>query len=163
GALPGLLAGLRPAVTRGGQRIEQRRLTRVCIAADRDDRHLAIVAALAAQPAIVGERAEPLLEQLNALARAAAVDLELPLAGAAPAEAGLTTGTGGEPRHHRVLLDEPRQRVAQLRELDLQLAVPARCVLREDVEDQHRAIEDLEFRGFADRARLTGREIGIED
>ena len=58
---------------------------------------------------------------------------------------------------------EPRQRVVQLRELDLQLAVAARRVLREDVEDQHRAIEDLELGRLADRARLAGREIGIED
>ena len=49
---------------------------------------------------------------------------------------------------------QPRQRVAQLRQLDLQLAVAARRVLREDVEDQHRAIDDLELGRVADRARL---------
>ena len=146
-----------------GQAVEQRRLAGVGVAADRDDRHVAIGAALAAQPAIVGEILEPLLEQVDPLARAAAVDLELGLAGAAPADPGLAARPRGEPRHHRVLLDQARQRVAQLGELDLELAVAAGRVLREDVEDQHRAIDDLELGGLADRAGLTGREIGIED
>ena len=75
-----LVGGERVAL---GERVEQRRLAGVRVAADRDDRHLAIGAALAAQPAIVGELLEPLLEQVDPLARAAAVDLELGLAGAA--------------------------------------------------------------------------------
>ena len=36
-------------------------------------------------------------------------------------------------------------------------------MLREDVEDQHRAIEHLELGRLRDRTRLTGRQIGIED
>src|SRR5690606_16213986 len=155
-----LVGGERVAL---GQRVEQGRLARVRVAADRDDRDLALAAATPPEPAVVGEVGEPALEQLDALARAAAVDLELGLAGTAATEPGLATRTRGEPRHHRVLLDEARQRVAQLGELDLELAVPTRRVLREDVEDQHRAIDDLELRRLGDRARLAGREIGIED
>ena len=69
-----------------GQRVEQRRLAGVGVAADRDDRDIAMRPALAAQPAIAGELLELLLEQVDPLARAAAVDLELGLAGAAPAD-----------------------------------------------------------------------------
>jgi hypothetical protein len=54
---------------------------------------------------------------VDALAGAAARDLELGLAGTAAADAA------GQARHHRVLLDQPRQRVAELGQLDLQLAV----------------------------------------
>ncbi len=36
-------------------------------------------------------------------------------------------------------------------------------MLGEDVEDQHRAIDDLHLGRVADRARLAGREVGIED
>ena len=57
------------------ERVEQRRLARVRVSADRDDRDVAIGAALAAQPAIVGEIGEPLLEELDAFAGAAAIDL----------------------------------------------------------------------------------------
>ena len=39
--------------------------------------------------------------------------------------------------------DEPRHRVLQLRELDLQLAFARARAPREDVEDQLRAIDDL--------------------
>ena len=140
-----------------GHRVEQRRLARIGVAADRDDRQIATLAPAAAQPAIVGELGEATLEQRDPIARAATIDLELGLAGTATADAT------GEPRHHRVLLDQPRQRVAQLRELDLELAVAARGVLREDIEDQHRAIEDLELGRLGDRPRLPGRQIGIED
>src|SRR5262249_42751187 len=97
------------------------------------------------------------LEALDALARAPARQLELRLARAAPADAA------GEARHHRVLLDEARQRVLELRQLDLKLAVAALRALGEDVEDEHRAVDDLEVGEVADRARLTRAEIGIED
>src|SRR3569833_4444712 len=138
-------------------RVQQRRLAGVRVAADRDDRQVAALALLAAKPALVREVAEPLLEQVAPIARATPVDLELRLAGAAAADAA------GQARHHRVLLDQAGQGVAQLRELDLELAVSARRVLREDVENQHRSIEDLELGRLADRARLARRQIGIED
>ena len=94
---------------------------------------------------------------MDALARAPAVLLQLGLAGAAPADAA------GQPAHHRVLLVQARQPVAQLRQLDLQLAVAALRALREDVEDQHRAVDDLEVGEVGDRVRLHRRQVGIED
>jgi hypothetical protein len=74
----------------------------------------------------------------DALARAAPPDLELRLAGAAPADAAR------EARERVVLLPEAGQGVLELRELDLELAVAALGVLREDVEDELRAIDDLQ-------------------
>ena len=62
-----------------------------------------------------------------------------------------------------VFFSSSRGSVLELRQLDLQLAVAALRVLREDVEDQHRAIDDLQVGGVGDRARLAGRQIGIED
>ena len=140
-----------------GEGVEQGRLAGVGVADDRHDRHLALAAPTPPEPAPLGHFLPPLLEQRDPLARAAARHLELGLTGAAPAD------PAGEPRHHRVLLDQPRQRVLELGELDLQLAVPAGRVLGEDVEDEHRAVEDLELGEVADRARLAGREVLIED
>ena len=79
-----------------------------------------------------------LLELMDAVARAAAVDLQLGLAGPAAADAA------GQARHHRALLVEPRERVLELRQLDLQLAVAAPRALCEDVEDELRAVDRLE-------------------
>ena len=139
-----------------GERVEQRRLAGVGVADDRHHRQLGLGAQRAPLLAPLAELLDLLLEQVDLLARAAAVDLELGLAGAAPADAA------GEARHHRVLLVQPRQRVLELRQLDLQLAVARLRVLREDVEDQHGAIDDLELGGVGDGARLRRREIVIE-
>jgi hypothetical protein len=92
-----------------------------------------------------------------ALARATAVDLELRLARAAAADAA------GEARHRGGHHGEARHAVAELRELDLELAFAARGVLREDVEDELRAVEHLEVGGLGDVAQLRGRELAIED
>ena len=62
-----------------------------------------------------------------------------------------------------VLLPEARQRVLELRELDLELAVPALGALGEDVEDELRAVDDLEVGELRDGARLRGRELAVED
>jgi hypothetical protein len=78
-----------------------------------------------------------LLEVMDSLARAALADFELGLARSAPADAA------GEARQGVVLLTEPRECVLQLRELDLELAVSRLGALREDVEDELGAIDDL--------------------
>ncbi len=62
--------------------------------------------------------------------------LEFRFAGSARSDAAAQTGQVGADA------DEVRLPVAQLRELDLQLSFAAARVLREDVEDQHRAVDD---------------------
>ena len=93
----------------------------------------------------------------HALLRAAAADLELRLARSAPADAA------GEAGERVVLLTETRHVVLQLRELHLELAVVALGALREDVENELRAIDDLEVALLRDRGGLRGRELAIED
>ncbi len=97
------------------------------------------------------------VEGVDALLGAAAIDLELGLARAAPADAA------GQPRHRGALADHARQHVAQLGQLDLQLAVGAAGVLGEDVEDQRGAVDDLELGLLGDRVRLRGGEVGVAD
>ena len=93
----------------------------------------------------------------DAVARAAAGDLQLGLAGSPPADA---TGEAGE---GVVLLAEAREHVLELGELDLELAVAGLGALREDVEDELRAVDDLEVGDRRDGRHLRGREVAVED
>ena len=80
--------------------------------------------------------AEPLLEERDPRAGEASVGLELTLTWASSPDAA--------PEALEVLPQAPhaRQVVLELRQLDLELALRAACVLREDVEDQLRAVDD---------------------
>jgi hypothetical protein len=91
------------------------------------------------------------------LPRAPPPDLQRRLAGAPTADAAR------EPRQRVVLLRQPWQRVLELRELHLELAVAALRPLGEDVQDQLRPIDHLQIGVLRDRARLRGRQVAIED
>ena len=93
----------------------------------------------------------------DAVAHPPPVDLELGLARAAPADAA------GQPRERVVAPDQPRVEVLELGQLDLQLAVRRLGPLREDVEDQLGAVEDLEGGGVGDVDGLRRRQVGVED
>ena len=56
-----------------------------------------------------------------------------------------------------------RQVVLELRELDLQLPLGARRVLREDVEDQLRAVDDARVERVLEVALLRGIELVVDD
>ena len=58
--------------------------------------------------------------------------------------------------------DEARQNVFQLRQLNLNLALTRLCTLREDVEDELRAINHFEIGRFGDRTHLRGTEFTIK-
>ncbi len=59
---------------------------------------------------------------------------------------------------------QPRQQVLHLRELDLELALAARRVQREDVEDERRAVDDLRLgNGVLEVGLLRRREVVVED
>ena len=122
-----------------GERVEQRALAGVGVADDGDHRHVESAAPAARSLALLGQRLELRLEVGDALACAAATDFELRFTGAAPADAA------GETRERVVFLPEPRERVFELGELDLQLAVARLGALGEDVENELRAIDDLEI------------------
>ena len=57
----------------------------------------------------------------------------------------------------------PRQVVLQLRELDLELPFGGHGVLREDVEDQLRAIDDPRLEGVLELALLHGRKLVVDE
>ena len=103
------------------------------------------------------ELLEVALEARDAVAHAPAVDLELGLARAASADAA------AEPRERRVALGQPRQQVLELGQLDLELAVPGRGALGEDVEDQLGAVDHAQVEALGEVARLGGREVVVED
>ena len=97
-------------------------------------------------------------EPCHAIARATPIDLELRLARPSPAD------PPREPGQRDVgALGEPRQPVLELRELDLELAVPGGRVLREDVEDELCAIDDTELHAHGQVARLCGRHVLVDD
>jgi hypothetical protein len=57
---------------------------------------------------------------------------------------------------------EPRRHVLQLRELDLQLAFMGARALREDVEDQSRAIDDAALGELFEIAFLHGAQRAVD-
>ncbi len=75
-------------------------------------------------------------QQRNAALDAAPVDFEFGFAGTARAD------TAAQAREIRTHADQIGLSIAQLRELDLELAFTAARMAREYVEDQHRAIDD---------------------
>src|SRR5262249_36456873 len=57
----------------------------------------------------------------------------------------------------------PRQVVLELRELDLELALGARRMLREDVEDQLRPVDDTRFQRILERPLLCRLQLVVHD
>ncbi len=140
-----------------GERIQKSALAGIGIANKGDRGHLLAVAASPSQGADARKRIDLALEARDLLAHAPAIDLQLGLARPATADAA------GEPRQAVPAPLEPRQSIPELRQLDLQLTVAGRRALREDVEDQLAAIEDLELGLLGDRTSLGRREVAIED
>ena len=100
---------------------------------------------------------EPRVERLHALAEQAAVGFELGFAGTTIADAttALTLEVG--PATHQARGD-----VFELRELHFELAFVAARALREDVEDQSRAIEHAALDELFEIAFLRGRQRVVE-
>src|SRR5262249_13971158 len=108
-----------------GQPVEQCRLADVRVARERDRRRLGATPFLAAWGALLLEVAEPSLQHRDAATRKTAVGLELRLTGAARAD---TAAEALEVLPHAA---HARQVVLELRQLDLQLSLRGRGVLRE--------------------------------
>ena len=58
---------------------------------------------------------------------------------------------------------EPRQQMLKLRQLDLQLAFARAGALREDVENQRRAVENFAVENFFEVAALRRRKVVVEN
>lgn len=139
------------------QRIEQRRLARVRIA-DQRHRHGAAARALTTLRAVLpAQPVETRLQHFDPLADQPAVGFELRFAGAAQAD------TAFLPLQVSPRANQPGRQILQLRELDLQLAFVAAGALREDIEDQARAIDHAPVQRLLQIALLGGRECVVED
>ena len=145
--------------------VQEARLAGVRVAGDRDRRHRV---ALAVGPLGLarGLHADDLLAQLrHARVDAATVEFDLRLTGTTRAHAGtgaadLATGLAG---HRLAPAAQARQQVLELRELDLRLALAALRVLAEDVEDDGRAVDDLDLHDVFERTPLARGELGVGD
>src|SRR6185312_10584813 len=140
-----------------GHGVQERALAGVGVADDRKDGHRLFAAAAAPQVALARQSFDLLFQTPDAVANPPAADLDHGLARSAPADAA------GQAREAGVLVCQPRQRVLELRELDLELAVAAAGALGEDVEDELCAVDRLEARGVLEGSRLGRLEIDVED
>src|SRR6202521_1016514 len=157
GAVCGFDAGL-------GERIHQRRFSRIGIADQRHGR----VGDLKTTPALDRARAldiaEPLAQASEALAYTAAVDFELGFAGAADADtAARGAAAAGLAREMDPLARQARLQIAELRDLDLELALQRARALGEDVEDELAAVDHAQLQLLLQVARLCGAERVVEN
>ena len=143
--------------TRAGERVQQRRLAHVRVARERDGRRLRAAARLSAHGALLPEPAQASPQQRDAPTRQASIRLELRLARASRPD---STAQALEVLPHAA---HAREVVLELRELDLQLALRADRVLREDVEDQLRAVDDARLQCVLERALLHRVELVVDD
>src|SRR5690606_1379572 len=125
---------------RAGEGVEQGALARVRVADDRHHGHVDLLAAPASFGALPLELRELSLQPIQPLAGSPPADLEGGLAGTPTADAA------GEAAERVVPLSQARQRVLELRQLHLQLAVPGLRSLSEDVQDELTAVDHLEVR-----------------
>ena len=140
-----------------GQRIEQGGLARVGVAHERDGKRLAPLALAALRLALALDFGQALLGALDGLANHAAVQLNLRFAGAAARAYAALLALQVAPAAHQA-----RGQVLQAGQLHLQLALVAAGALREDVQNDQRAVIDGQPDGLFQIALLHGRERLIE-
>src|SRR4029077_11836461 len=139
------------------EHVQQRRLADVRIARERNRRRLGAPPLLAPRRALALELLQATPELSDAPPREPAVGLELRLTGAACADAAT------EPLEVLPHATHARKVVFELRELHLQLSLGARRVLREDVEDQLRAIDHSRVERVLEEPLLRGVQLVVDD
>jgi len=139
--------------TRAGDLVEQRGLAGVGVTDQRRRRHSVALARTLGGVALGFDFFQTLLELLHAPGEQAAVEFELGLAGAAQADRTAALALKVSPAAH-----EARRHVLELGEFDLQLAFERGCALREDVQDQTRAIDHASTQRFFQIAFLARRQ-----
>src|SRR5690606_19838663 len=147
---------------RAGETVEQGGLAGVGVAGDDDRGHLVALALLPLDLA-AGLHLRDLPAHLrHLLADAAPVRLDLGLTGTAGGEAAALAAAhlAGQ---RLTPAAQPRQHVLHLRERDLRLALPGLGVLGEDVEDQRRAVDDLDLDDVLEVDELAGAELTVAD
>src|ERR1044071_5960713 len=133
------------------ERVQKRRLARVGIADNRDDRKLALASHLASFLPALRETVYLFFEAIDSIAHAATVCLKFRFTRPSSADAAR------EPRKGGILSgNQARQQVFHLRQLYLNLAFARLCALGKDVEDELRAVNNFEVGRFGERTNLSG-------
>jgi succinyl-diaminopimelate desuccinylase len=129
------------------------------------DRRLLVAAPfLAPDVPLAAQLAQPLAQERDTAARQPPVRLELRLAGTTSPYAGTEAArAAAEPLKVLPHPPHPGQVVFELRKLDLELALGAHGVLRKDVEDQLRPIDDSRLERILERALLRRAELVVHD
>ncbi len=146
-----------------GQRVQQRQLAGVRVAHERHGRQRRALALRAHHPARALDVLEPAPQRRDAVARQAPVRLDLALSRAPrPDPAAEALEVAPQAAHAREV-------VFELGQLDLQLALGARSVVGEDVEDDRRAVDHRQPQRLFEIALLAcaqlivaGDQIGVE-
>ncbi len=138
-----------------GERVQQRRLAGVRVADERDRRQRRALALGALHRARALDVLQAPAQRRDAVARQAAVGLDLRLAGAPRADpAAEPLEVAPQPAHAREV-------VLELGELDLELALGAARVRGEDVEDHGRAIDDRQAERLLEVALLARGQLVV--
>ena len=140
-----------------GQPVEQRGLAGVRIAHQRHDGHGVALAPRAPDRALRAQVVDLAAQVGHALADAPPVHLQARLARAARADAAAQAG------HGQAVADQARQLVVHLRQLHLQPALTRLRALGEDVQDERRAVHDLDAQDVLQVAGLRARQLVVKD
>ena len=145
-----------------GERVQQRRLARVRVAGEGDGGQVRALALGALGGARGLHLVQAALQDRDAVAREAAVGLDLRLARAAGADAA-DAAAGAEALEVRPQAAHARHVVFELGELDLHLALGRVGVAGEDVEDHRGAVEHRHVELGLEVALLARRELVVGD
>ncbi len=143
---------------RAGERVEQGGFAGVRVTDNRSQRPLAALASGALRRALAANFVEFAFNFVDALGtfRRSASSCDSPSPPRIPMPPRLPRQVAPESR-------ESRQQMLQLREFDLQFAFARAGALREDVENQRRAIQDFAVEDFFQVAALRGRKFIVEN
>ena len=139
------------------ERVQEGGLPDVRVSGQRDGRRARPYSLLPPRRALSLESAEPLLEERYPRASEAPVGLELTLTRASSPDAA------SEALEVLPQAAHARQVVLELRQLDLELALRAACVLREDVEDQLRAVDDARLQRVFEGPLLRRAQLVVDE
>ncbi len=147
-----------------GQRVEQGRLADVRVPGERHGRSLRLLPRLAPGRTLLAQLLEAALQHRDPPSREPTVGLQLALSGAAgpdpTADDSCSAAESFEVLPHAA---HAREVVLELRELDLELALGAPRVLREDVEDQLRPVDNACCQRVFELPLLRRRQVVVDE
>ena len=146
------------------QRVQKRRLADVRVPGERDHRRRRPLPLAPAHLPLLREPRKPLPQEDDPPAGDPPVGLELRLARTARPDARAErAGAAAEPLEVLPHAAHARKVVLELRELDLELALGGHSVLREDVEDQLRAVDDARLQRVLEQPLLRRLELVVDE